>query len=68
MGPGGLPEALTRRIAADVRAVLEAPGFAERLPAGTETFLADPAAIAARLRQDHARFGRLVAEIGLQAD
>jgi hypothetical protein len=48
--------------------VLEAPGFAERLPAGTETFPADPAEVAARLRQDHERFGRLVAEIGLQAD
>jgi tripartite-type tricarboxylate transporter receptor subunit TctC len=68
MGPRGLPEALTRRIAADTRAVLEAPGFAERLPAGTETFPADPAEVAARLRQDHERFGRLVAEIGLQAD
>ena len=52
----------------DIAAVVGAPGFAERLPAGTEPYQAGPAEVAATLREQHARLGRLVAAIGLQQD
>ena len=47
---------------------LGVPAFAERLPAGSETFAAGPKEIGELLRADYDRLGRLVAEIGLKAD
>jgi tripartite-type tricarboxylate transporter receptor subunit TctC len=65
-GPASLPVEVTARIAQDVRAILAQPGFAGRMPGGAEPYLLGPAEMAAQLRDDHARLGRLVADIGLE--
>ena len=66
-GPAGLPAEIVARVAADTRAALARPDFAARLPAGAGLFDLGPEALAARMRTDHARFGALVAELGLSA-
>ncbi len=68
MGPAGLPAEITARIAADTKAALAVPGFAARLPAGAGLFDLGPQAMAETMRRDHARFGALVAELGLRSE
>jgi tripartite-type tricarboxylate transporter receptor subunit TctC len=66
-GPAGLPPEIIARVAADTRAALARPDFAARLPAGAGLFDLGPEALADQMRRDHARFGALVAELGLSA-
>jgi len=68
LAPAGLPPAITARIAADTKAALEKPDFASRMPAGAGLFEAGPEELAATMRHDHARFGALVAELGLRSE
>lgn len=67
LGPAGLPPDIVARIAADTRAALARPDFVARLPAGAGLFDLGPEALAERMRSDHARFGTLVAQLGLAA-
>jgi tripartite-type tricarboxylate transporter receptor subunit TctC len=66
--PPGTPSPVVERAARDVLATISEPAFAERLPVGTSPFALGPAELAAHMRRDHERLGRLVAEIGLQQD
>lgn len=68
LGPAGLPAEITARVAADTKAALADPGFAARMPAGAQLFDAGPEALADQMRRDHARFGALVAELGLRSE
>jgi len=68
MGPAGLPGEITARIAADTKAALAVPGFAARMPAGAGLFDLGPEALSQTMRRDHARFGALVAELGLRSE
>jgi tripartite-type tricarboxylate transporter receptor subunit TctC len=68
MAPAGLPPEITARIAADTKAALAVPGFAARMPAGAGLFDLGPDDLAAHMRRDHARFGALVAELGLRSE
>ena len=67
-GPRALAPDLIARIARDIATALATPAFVDRLPPGTEPFIAGPKELAEQLRTDHERFGRLVAEIGLRGD
>ncbi len=67
-GPRGLPAEMVRRIAHDLAEVVGSPGYAERMPGGAEPLQTGPEETATMLRDDHARLGRLVAEIGLEQD
>jgi tripartite-type tricarboxylate transporter receptor subunit TctC len=67
-GPRGLPRDIVRRIAHDLAEVVGSAGYAERMPGGAEPLQTGPEETAAMLRDDHARLGRLVAEIGLEQD
>jgi tripartite-type tricarboxylate transporter receptor subunit TctC len=68
LGPAGLPREITARIAADTKAALAVPAFATRMPAGAGLFDLGPEALAEQMRRDHARFGALVAELGLRSE
>lgn len=68
MAPAGLPPEITARIAADTKAALAVPGFAARLPSGAGLFDLGPEALTDTMRRDHARFGTLVAELGLRSE
>lgn len=66
--PRGVAPAVVERTAREVTEALSAPGFAERLPVGVSPFLLGPGELAAHIRRDHERLGRLVADIGLSPD
>ncbi len=66
--PRATPAAIIDRTARDVLDVIGTPDFAARLPIGTSPLVMDPAALAAHMRADHERLGRLVAAIGLTVD
>lgn len=68
MAPAALPPDITARIAADTKAALADPAFATRMPAGAGLFDVGPDALADTMRRDHARFGALVAELGLRSE
>jgi len=63
--PRGFPEEIAAKIAADTSALLADPDFARRMPQGSDPFPMPRAAVAARIRAEHARFGAAVRELGL---
>jgi tripartite-type tricarboxylate transporter receptor subunit TctC len=65
-GPRGFPPEIAARIDADTRALL-ATTLAARLPQGSDALPMPAAAVARQIRDEHARFGTLVAELGLAA-
>ncbi|HEY4250978.1 MAG TPA: tripartite tricarboxylate transporter substrate binding protein [Roseomonas sp.] len=66
--PRGIAPALVERMAGEVAGTLAAPGFADRLPLGVSPFPLSAADLAATIRRDNDRLGRLVADIGLTPD
>lgn len=65
--PRGFPEEIAARIAADTAALLADAEFVRRLPQGSDPIVMPRAAVAARIREEHGRFGALVRELGLGA-
>jgi tripartite-type tricarboxylate transporter receptor subunit TctC len=65
--PRGFPEDIAQKIAADTAALLNDAEFVRRLPQGSDPFPMPREAVGARIRDEHARFGALVRELGLQA-
>lgn len=66
--PPGTPAPVVERVGRDIVATITEPAFAAKLPVGTQPFTLGPAELAAHMRRDHERLGRLAAEIGLQQD
>jgi tripartite-type tricarboxylate transporter receptor subunit TctC len=66
--PRGTPQPVVDRAAEDLLDTVNSAAFIEKLPIGTAPFPHDPAALAARAREEKERVGRLVAEIGLTPD
>lgn len=63
LAPAGTPAATVERVAADLRAVLDAPEVCERLIAqGATPAGGTPAAFAALIAEDRARYARIIAE------
>lgn len=66
--PRGLPAALLQKMSADIGAVVADPEFARKLPAGSDPLPMSAAEVSRRVAEDHARFGKLVKELGLKTD
>ncbi|WP_137125582.1 tripartite tricarboxylate transporter substrate binding protein [Roseomonas sp. HF4] len=66
LGPRGIPPAVLARLQAAIRA--SATALVPRLPANVEPDSGTPEEFGARMRADHARFGPLIAAIGLRLD
>jgi tripartite-type tricarboxylate transporter receptor subunit TctC len=66
-GPRGLPAEIAARAAAECHAVVSSPGFAQRMPKGSDPLPLRAEEVMARMRADHEQFGALVRELGLQA-
>ena len=58
------------RLRSEVNAVLAMPEIAERLLAAGagEPFVTTPAEFAALIRDDHAKYGKLIKDIGVTVD
>jgi tripartite-type tricarboxylate transporter receptor subunit TctC len=66
-GPRGIPPEVAARVAADTAALIADPAFTRRLPQGSDPLSMPQEQVGAQIRADHARFGALVRELGLQA-
>ena len=66
--PVGTPEPIVARLRAEVNAILAQPDFAERLAAAGSggPYVTTPAEFVARIRSDHARYGKLIKDIGIK--
>lgn len=64
--PPGIPPEVAAKIDADTLALVRDPAFVRRLPQGSDPLPLSAAACAAQIRADHARFGALVRELGLE--
>jgi tripartite-type tricarboxylate transporter receptor subunit TctC len=67
VAPGGTPSAITQRLAAEIRQVLQSPDLHTRLTAeGSEIVASTPEEFARFLVQDMARFAEIVRQAGIQ--
>ena len=68
--PVGTPAAIVDRLRSEVNAVLAMPEIAERLLAAGagEPFVTTPEEFAALIRDDHAKYGKLIKDIGVTVD
>ena len=66
--PVGTPTPIVARLRAEVNAILAQPDFAERLAAAGSggPYVTTPADFVARIRSDHARYGKLIKDIGIK--
>ena len=67
--PANAPREIVARVNADIARVLGTPDMKAGLSAqGIEVAMSSPDALAATMRDDHARWGRLIREAGIKAD
>ncbi|MEO7403592.1 MAG: tripartite tricarboxylate transporter substrate-binding protein, partial [Burkholderiales bacterium] len=67
--PTGTPAATIARLNQEVNAILAIPDIRERMnAAGIDVRGGTAEAFAAEMREDHARYGRIVREFGIKAD
>jgi tripartite-type tricarboxylate transporter receptor subunit TctC len=67
--PAGTPTALVNRLSADIRKALAAPDVVQRLASlGSEPGGSTPAQFAAYVKEDYARWARVVQAVGLKAE
>jgi tripartite-type tricarboxylate transporter receptor subunit TctC len=68
--PVGTPEPIMARLRSEVNAILAQGDFAEKLAtAGSgDPYVTTPADFAARIRGDHARYGKLIRDAGVTVD
>ena len=69
VAPRGTPRTIVERLNTDIVAVLHQPEIRERLRLqGVDADPGTPAQLAAHIREERARFAKLIAAIGLQTD
>jgi tripartite-type tricarboxylate transporter receptor subunit TctC len=68
--PVGTPDAIVSRLRSEANAILAQADFAEKLAtAGSgDPYVTTPADFAARIRSDHARYGKLIKDAGVKVD
>jgi tripartite-type tricarboxylate transporter receptor subunit TctC len=68
--PVGTPDAIVSRLRSEANAILAQADFAEKLAtAGSgDPYVTTPADFAARIRGDHARYGKLIKDAGVKVD
>jgi tripartite-type tricarboxylate transporter receptor subunit TctC len=68
--PVGTPPAIVARLREEANAILAQPDIVEKLAAAGsgDPYVTTLAELAARIRSDHARYGKLIKDIGLAVD
>jgi tripartite-type tricarboxylate transporter receptor subunit TctC len=68
--PVGTPPAIVARLREEMNAILAQPDIAEKLAAAGsgDPYVTTLAELAVRMRNDHARYGKLIKDIGLAVD
>ena len=66
--PVGTPPAIVARLREEVNAILAQPDVMDKLAGSGDPYVTTPADFVARIRSDHARYGKLIKDIGLAVD
>ena len=68
--PVGTPPAIVARLREEANAILAQSDIADKLAAAGsgDPYVTTPADFVARIRSDHARYGKLIKDIGLAVD
>ena len=69
-GPAGIPEPVLTKLRGELRKVLESPEIKEKMNAagGLDPYVTTPEEFAALIRRDHAKYAKVVKDIGLKVD
>jgi tripartite-type tricarboxylate transporter receptor subunit TctC len=69
-GPAGIPEATLGRLRSEIRRALESPQVREKLNAagGLEPYITTPEEFSALIRRDHAKYAKVVKDLGIKLD
>lgn len=69
-GPAGIPEPVLQRLRTEVKRVLEQPDVKEKMNAagGLDPLLTTPEEFGALIRRDHAKYARVVKDLGVKLD
>jgi tripartite-type tricarboxylate transporter receptor subunit TctC len=69
-GPAGIPQATLSRLRAELKRVLETPEVKEKMNAagGLDPYVATPDEFAALIRRDHAKYAKVVKDVGIKLD
>jgi tripartite-type tricarboxylate transporter receptor subunit TctC len=68
--PAGIPEATLSRLRSEIKRALESPEVKQRLNAagGLEPYITTPGEFSALIRRDHAKYGKVVKDLGIKLD
>jgi tripartite-type tricarboxylate transporter receptor subunit TctC len=67
--PAKVPGAIVTKVSADIARVLNVPEVKAKLaPQGIDVVTSSPQALAQLIREDYARWGRIISEAGIKAD
>jgi tripartite-type tricarboxylate transporter receptor subunit TctC len=69
-GPAGIPEATLTKLRSELTRVLQSPDVKEKLnnAGGLDPYVLAPAEFAALIRRDHAKYAKVVKDIGIKLD
>jgi tripartite-type tricarboxylate transporter receptor subunit TctC len=69
-GPAGIAEATLSRLRSEVRRALQSPEVKQKLNAagGLEPYVTTPEEFSALIRSDHAKYGKVVKDLGIKLD
>jgi tripartite-type tricarboxylate transporter receptor subunit TctC len=69
-GPAGIPETTLTRLRSELKRVLESPDVKQKLNAagGLDPYVATPEEFSALIRRDHAKYAKVVKDVGIKLD
>jgi tripartite-type tricarboxylate transporter receptor subunit TctC len=68
-GPAGLPRDLVTRLNAEINKALAMPEIRSRMEAiGVDVVISTPEQLAAQLKQDTERYGKVIKDLGIKLD
>jgi tripartite-type tricarboxylate transporter receptor subunit TctC len=69
-GPAGIPENTLAKLRAELKRVLESPDVKQKLnnAGGLDPYVATPEEFAALIRRDHAKYAKVVKDVGIRVD
>jgi tripartite-type tricarboxylate transporter receptor subunit TctC len=69
-GPAGIPETTLTRLRTELKRVLESPEVKQKMNAagGLDPYVATPEEFSALIRRDHAKYAKVVKDVGIKLD
>ena len=69
-GPAGIPDAILGKLRTELRRVLESPDVKQKMNAagGLDPYAATPEEFAELIRRDHAKYAKVVKDVGIKLD